>query len=991
MIKHESYMDYFIPAKVYVVRNAGTNPDSNVVIGRFLLNNLYASIIFDTGANRSFVFTAFSSLIDITPTTLNHYYNVELADGKIIRINTIIRGCALNLLNHPFNIDVIPIELGCFDVIIGIDWFAKYHVVIVCDDKLVRIPFRNETLIVRGDGSNQRNETRLNIILCTKTQKYMLKGCHVFLAHVTTKKTEDKSEGKQLEDVPIYRELNKLTVKNRYPLLRIDDLFDQLQGSSIYSKIDLRSSYHQLRVRKEDILKTAFRTRYGHYEFQVMSFGLTNAPAVFMDLMNRVCKPYLDKFVIVFIDDILIYSRNKKEHEEHLKEIMELLKKKDLYAKLIVKIAKSMTKLTQKGVMFDWGDKEEAAFQTVIIHESHKSKYSVYSGSDKMYQDMWKLYWWPNMKADIATHVRKCLTCAKVKAEHQRSLGLLVQPEIPQWKWDNITIDFVTKLLKSSQGYDTIWVIVNRPTKSALFLPMRKTDPMEKLARMYLKEVVTRHGIPVSIIFDHDGRFASNFWRSLQKDLGTTLAMSIAYHPETDGQSESTIQTLKGMLHGCVIDFGKGKPMEFQVRDRVMLKVSPWKGVVRFGKQAKLNPRYVRPFKVLEKVRSVAYKLELPQELSRVHNTSHVSNLKKCYSDKPLAVPLDGIHIDDKLYFLEKPVEIMDREVKWLKQSHNPKITIKEYIRLEEEKDRKHGKVFNWETAKYGKIWYDEDVHDLKSVETEFLAIVFDDITSNTTLSCESTVSPLNDNEIDFRISFDESDDEDYTVNYDENSFSYKIIYVNNLKTDSENDNDKVNMPLFLTPEPKVSYSNDLDLFKDVENEFPAIVYNDALTSKSDFLNEHIASPQHIGKFNNDTSLSECDEKEQNILYFNDLFPFNVIYPDDLKSYTDNDNDKIDIEQPSGEMPVIPLPNAINVDVDAYAQGSNKLSKTSHDTSNKFFKTETFIKKLNVNIMACNCLNNGMLLNLIKNLYVPFGIPFDPKLLYKDGINLEQV
>ncbi|GKA99568.1 hypothetical protein Tco_0827562 [Tanacetum coccineum] len=301
----------------------------------------------------------------------------------------------------------------------------------------------------------------------------------------------------------------------------------------------------------------------------------------------------------------------------------------------------------------------------------------------------------------------------------------------------------------------------------------------------------------------------------------------------------------------------------------------------------------------------------------------------------------------------------------------DPNITMEEYIRLEEEKARRRGKVFNWETAKYGKIWYDEDVHDLRSVETEFPAIVFNDtLTSEATLSCEPTVSSLNDNEIDFRISFDESDDEDYTVIYDENSFSYKIISVNNLKTDFENDNDKVNMPSLPSPEPEVSYSNDLDFFKDFENEFPAIVYNDALTSKSDFLTEHIVSPQHIDEFNNETSLSECDEKEQNVLYFNDLFPFNVIYPDDLKSDMGNDNDKIDIEQPLGDMSVIPLPNVINVDT----QGSNKLLETSHDTSNKFFKTETFIKNLNVNIMTCNHLSNGM--SFIKNLYVPFGIPF---------------
>ncbi|GJY01756.1 putative reverse transcriptase domain-containing protein [Tanacetum coccineum] len=392
--------------------------------------------------------------------------------------------------------------------------------------------------------------------------------------------------------------------------------------------------------------------------------------------------------------------------------------------------------------------------RTVIMYESHKSKYSIHPGSDKMYQDMKKLYWWPNMKANIATYVSKCLTCAKVKAEHQRPSGLLVQPEIPQWKWDNITMDFVTKLPKSSQGYDTIWVIVDRLTKSAIFMPMRETDPMDKLARMYLKEVVTKHGIPVSIICDRDPRFASNFWRSLQKALGTSLDMSTAYHPQTDGQSERTIQTLEDMLRACVIDFGNGwvkhlplvefsynnsyhasikaapfealygrkcrspvcwaevgqvqltgpelvqetteriiqikqriqtardrqksyadlkrKPMEFQVGDRVMLKVLPWKWVIHFGKRGKLNPRYVGPFKVLEKIRTIAYKLVLPQELSRVHNTIHVSNLKKCYSDEPLAIPLEGLHVDDKLHFVKEPIEIMDQEVKRLKQSRIP-------------------------------------------------------------------------------------------------------------------------------------------------------------------------------------------------------------------------------------------------------------------------------------------------------------------------------
>ncbi|GJS46857.1 putative reverse transcriptase domain-containing protein [Tanacetum coccineum] len=385
----------------------------NVITGTFLLNNRYASVLFDSGSGRSFVNTRFSSLLDIKPIKIVDSYEVELADGRIVSTNTILKGCILSLVNHIFEINLMPIELGTFDVIIGMDWLVKHDVVIVCGEKVFRIPYENKTLIVEGD----KGGSRLKVILCIKARKYVEKGCHLFLAHVMKKKSKEK----RLEDVPVirdfpevfleelpglpplrqvefridlvsgaalvarapyrlvpskmkelsvqlqellekgfirpssspwgapvlfvkkkdrsfrmctdYRELNKLTVKNRYPLPRIDDLFDQLQGSSIYSKIDLRSGYHQLCIKEEDILITAFRTRYGHFEFQVMSFGLTNASAVFMDLMNRVCKPYLDKFIIVFIDDILIYSKNDEEHEKHLSIILELLKEEKLYAK----------------------------------------------------------------------------------------------------------------------------------------------------------------------------------------------------------------------------------------------------------------------------------------------------------------------------------------------------------------------------------------------------------------------------------------------------------------------------------------------------------------------------------------------------------------------------------------------------------------------------------------------------------------------------------
>ncbi|KAD7117164.1 hypothetical protein E3N88_04432 [Mikania micrantha] len=339
------------------------------------------------------------------------------------------------------------------------------------------------------------------------------------------------------------------------------------------------------------------------------------------------------------------------------------------------------------------------------------------------------------MKAEIATYMSKCLTCSKVKVEYQKPSGLLQQPELPMWKWKHISMDFITKLPKTASGCDTIWVIVDRLTKSAHFLPIKETDKLDKLTRIYLKEVVTRHGVPISIISDHDSRFTSHFWKSLHKALGTKLDMSTAYHPQTDGQSERTIQTLEDMFRACVIDFGSSwethlplvefsynnsyhtsiqaapfealygskcrspicwaevgdspltgpelvhkttekivqirkrmaaardrqksyvdkrrKPLEFQVGDRVLLKVSLWKRVIRFGKRGKLNPRYIGPFEITKRIGPVAYELNLPDELSSVHN------------------------IDEQLNFVEELVEIMDRETKKLKLSKIPIVKVR--------------------------------------------------------------------------------------------------------------------------------------------------------------------------------------------------------------------------------------------------------------------------------------------------------------------------
>ncbi|GJU41559.1 putative reverse transcriptase domain-containing protein [Tanacetum coccineum] len=662
-----------------------------------------------------------------------------------------------------------------FDVIIGIDWLSKYHARIICDEKVAHIPIKGETLIIRG--------------------------------------------------------------------------------SSVYSKIDLRSGYHQLRVRNDDIPKSAFRIRYEHYEFQVMPFGLTNAPAIFIDLMNRVCKPYLDKFVTVFIDDILIYSRNKEEHVNHLKIILELLKKEKLYAKfskcdfwiIIVqflghlidsqglhvdpakieavknwaspttpteirqflglagyyrrfiknfsKIANSLTELEEQEVYlgrrlrdsFSTTETEaltgscinakgkdydceiryhpgkanvvtdalsrikplrvrslvmtihpklpsqileaqtkaineenikaenlrgmDKAFEVrpdgtrciknrswlplfgnlrdLIMHESHKSKYSIHPGSDKMYQDLKKFYWWPNMKAIIAEYVGKCLTCSRVKAECQKPSGLLIQPKIPTWKWERITMDFVTKLPRTSNGHDTIWVIVDRLTKSAHFIPTRETNSMETLTRLYIKEIVSRHGVLISIISDRDSHFTSRFWQSLQDALDVQLTGPEIIHETTEKivQIRQRLQAARDRQRSYANV--RRKPLEFQVGDQVMLKVSPRKGVIRFRKRGKLNTRYIGPFKILKRVGPVVYKLELPEELRNVHNTFHVSNLKKCLSDESLVIPMKELRLDDKLNFVEEPVEIMDREVKKLRQSRIPIIKVRW--------NSKRGPEFTWE------------------------------------------------------------------------------------------------------------------------------------------------------------------------------------------------------------------------------------------------------------------------------------------------------
>ncbi|GJW60892.1 putative reverse transcriptase domain-containing protein [Tanacetum coccineum] len=691
--------------------------DPNIVTGTFTLNNHFATTLFDSGADYSFISTTFIPLLGIEPNEFDFRYEIEIASGQLVEIDKVIKGCKLEIEGHVFDIDLIPFGHGSFDVIIGMDWLSNYKAEIICHEKVVRIPLPDgKVLRVLGE----RPEEKARFLMGVKKQ----------------------------EEIVVVREF-----------------------LMFFSKIDLRSGYHQLRVHEDDIPKTAFRTRYGHFEFTVMPFGLTNAPTMFMDLMNRVCRPYLDKFVIVFIDDILIYSKTQEEHVEHLRLVLELLKREKLYAKFskcefwlrevqflghvingngihvdpskieavknwkaprtptevcsflglagyyrrfienFSKIAKSLTILTQKSKTFEWGEEQELAFQTLKdklcnapvlalpdgpedfvssikdrILAAQKEDVDEFAGLQKGLDEMIEqrsdgtLYYldliWVPLKGEV-------------KAEHQTPSGLLQQPEIPVWKWEGIAMDFVTKLPRTSSRHDTIWVIVDRLTKSAHFLPMRKDYKMDRLARLYLIEIVARYDVPISIISDHDSRFTSRFWQTMQEALGTRLDMSTAYHPQTDGQSERTIQTLEDMLRVCVLDFegswdvhlplvefsynnsyhssmrcasfralygrkcrsrimwaevGEGQLIGPELVQETTEKISQIKDRLKDvrDRQKSYADKRRKPLE-FSVVGPVAYRLDLPEELNGVHDTFYVSNLKKCLADPTLQVPLDEI------------------------------------------------------------------------------------------------------------------------------------------------------------------------------------------------------------------------------------------------------------------------------------------------------------------------------------------------------------
>nr|GEZ41909.1 hypothetical protein [Tanacetum cinerariifolium] len=608
--------------------------DPKVVTGTFLLNNHYATALFDSGADRSFVSTKFSTLINIKPVKIDTSYEVELAAGKIVSTNNVLKGCILNLLNHSFSIDLMEIELGSFDVIIGMDWLSKNDAAILCGEKKVRIPLKNKALIIEGD----RNQSCLKIISCIKARKYIKNGCELFLAQVTGTVSKEK----RVEDVPIIHDFPEVFLEDlpglppprqvefhidlipgATPVARatyclapselkelseqlkelIDDLFDKLQGSSVYSKIYLRSGYHQLRIHEEDIPITAFRT----------------------------CGIHVDPAKIEPIKSWAAPTTPTK-----VRQFLGLAGYYRWFIKEFSLIAKPLAKITQKNKPFVWGSNEEEAFQMLKLKLCSASILSLPEGSDDfmVYSD----------------------------ASLRGFRAVLMQPEK--------VIAYASKQLrKNEENYTTLY-----------------TDHKSLQYILDQKELNLRQRRWVEFLSDYDCEIC---YHPGKANVVADVLSRKDKEPICVRALVVTNRLLAARSRQKSYTDVRRKPLEFEVGDRVMLKVSPWKGMIRFRKRGKLSPRYIGPFKILSRIGPVAYKLDLPQELHEIHNTFYVSNLKKCLADEELVISLEEVKIEDKLHFIEEPIEVMDREVKQLKQCRIPIVKVRW--------NSKRGLVYTWE------------------------------------------------------------------------------------------------------------------------------------------------------------------------------------------------------------------------------------------------------------------------------------------------------
>ncbi|XP_058762909.1 uncharacterized protein LOC131636300 [Vicia villosa] len=909
--------------KVFALVGAQPTNEDRIVKGTCFIYNTPLIAIIDTGATHSFISVDCVKRLGLVPSTLDRRMTIETPSIGSVVTSLACLNCPLTIFDRDFGVDLICLPISNLDVILGMNWLEFNRVYIDC--------FRKRLLFLTPE------EEALADSLSTKEMRILLRGeAKVFASLSVESKTS-------IEAIPVVKEFLELfsdDITELPPEREIEFSIDLVLGTRPISMAPYRMSASELselkaqigdlldkkfiwpsvspwgapiRVKDEDIQKTAFRTRYGHYEYAVMPFGVSNAPGVFMEYMNRIFHSYLDKFIVVFIDDILIYSKSEEDHAEHLRIALQVLKDNKLSAKLskyefwlgtvsflehvisgdgitvdpskisavlqweppktvteirsflglagyyrrfiegFSNLALPLTKLTRKGQAFVWDAACEESFEELkkklttapvlilpnpsepfvvycdaskmglggvlmqggkanvvadalsrktihmsslmvkemelieqfrdlsmvcettpesvklgmlkinndfldiikenqrldvklvdmiptrednldndfkmdnvgvlrfrgricvpdndelrkaILEESHWSKLSIHPGATKMYQDLKKLFWWSGMKRNIAQFVYACLTCQKSKVEHQKPSGLMQPLEIPEWKWDSITIDFVTGVPHTARGFDAIWVVVDRLTKSAHFIPINISFPLVKLAEIYIKIIVKLHGVPLSIVSDRDPRFTSEFWKSLQEALGSKLKLSLAYHPQTDGQSERTIQSLEDLLRTCVLEKGgawdthlplieftynnsyhssesivldpkimqqttetiemirekmkasqsrqksyhdnRRKDLEFSKGGHVFLKVNPVTGVGRALKSKKLGPKFIGPYQILQRY---------------VSDPSHV-------------IQRDEVQIRDNLTVEVMPIRIEDRKIKQLRGKDIPLVRV---------------------------------------------------------------------------------------------------------------------------------------------------------------------------------------------------------------------------------------------------------------------------------------------------------------------------
>ncbi|GJW16358.1 putative reverse transcriptase domain-containing protein [Tanacetum coccineum] len=673
--------------------------DPNVVTGTISLNGHFVTVLFDSGADFSFISTEFVPLLNVKP-------------------------------SH-----------GSFDVIVGMDWLSQHKAVIVCHDKVGEIPVEDGRILrVHGE----------------------------WAARITKALKSAKEDEPKLSHISVTKEDHEIYLCLVLELLRKEKLYAK------FSKCEFWLQKNQKYVRGVEQEEA----------FQTLNNNLCDAPiltlpdgvedfVVYYDASNQGLGCVLmqrGKVIAYTSRQLKIHEKNYTTHDLELGAVVFVLKtwrhylygiksceihyhpgKANIMAdtlsrkeRLKPRRVRSMAMTVQAGMRekIQVAQSEALKQENILTKNLHglDQQMEKKEGANKMYYDLRDMYWWPGMKRDIATYVSKCLTYSKVKAEHQRPSGLLQQPEIPEWKWDKISMDFITKLHRSKSGYDTISVIVDRLTKSAHFLAIREDYSTKKLEKIYIDEIVARHGVPIertiqnledmlrACVIDFGGSwgvhlplvefsynnsyhssircapFEALYRRKYRSPvLWAKIRESSLIGPELVQEITNKVVLIKVKLKAAR-DRQKSnaddrrKPLEFEVGDRVMLKVSPWKGVIPFGEKGKLAPRYVGPFEILERIGPVAYRLRLHKELSGVHDTFYVSNLKKCLVDASLHVPLDDIKVDKTLRFVEEPMEIMDREVKSLKHS---KIALVKVCW-----NFKRGLAFTWEREDYMKTKY---------------------------------------------------------------------------------------------------------------------------------------------------------------------------------------------------------------------------------------------------------------------------------------------